>query len=150
MINYLVSYQKDLKKVITKAEIQKAVSDLILVNNGESITAKVIERWEKGDGVEGGVIGAYKWKEYELLKASMNPLAGGAVDLIFTGALSNNLMIKKKSKGIFQIYSIDEKYEKIGDKYGFEQYGLTKEQEAELFESIFNEILDKKITELWG
>lgn len=82
-----------------------------------------------GESVLGGFIGDYSssqmGRDYRAYKMSINPRAKGQVDLTLTGALGDGLTIKKITQTDFKIFSVDEKYNKIGSKYGFDEFGLT-------------------------
>ena len=72
----------------------------------------------------------------------MNPKAGGHVDLTLTGALSENITVKKQTQETFLIYSTDEKYDKIGSKYGFDEFGLSDEEWHEMQEEILSFVIE--------
>lgn len=124
------------------------VDELILTNSG-IIIRHVKNRWLQGESVHGGIIATYRWEDYRQYKQMLNPKAGGTVDLTLTGALGNGLAIKKAGNRQYQIYSVDRKYQKIGQKYGFEEFGLTPEQEYEYFEQLFDFATSMIIAELW-
>ena len=65
-------------------------------------------------------------------KRQSNPLAGGNVDLIDTGALNKALVINYINGSLFTIFSTDDKAQDIASKYGLDVYGLTKEEETEV------------------
>lgn len=146
-MNIFEKQLSEVKQVTSRSEIEAMVNEVILTNS-EMIVSNVRDRWLHGDGVEGGVIGVYRSRDYELFKASLNPLAGGAVDLMLTGKLSNGLAIRKQGD-MFQLYSIDDKYEKIGDKYGYEEYGLTKEQLDAFFDFVYITVIERMLTKIW-
>lgn len=144
MADYLTTYQTDLNKV----NIQKTVGDLIILNSG-IVIREVTERWQHGVSVEGGIIGRYSWADYRLYKQAMNPLASGNVDLMLTGKLAGGLTLRK-SGNEYQIFSTDSKYNKIGQKYGFEEFGLTDEQAYEFFEDLYAFALETIFNKLWA
>lgn len=146
-MNVFEKHLTEVKEVTSRSHIEAMVNEVILTDS-EMIIRDVRERWIHGDGVEGGVIGIYRSKDYELFKASINPLAGGAVDLILTGKLAGGLAIRKQGD-LYQIYSTDSKYEAIGKKYGFEEYGLTKEQLDAFYERVYAIVLGELLTKLW-
>ena len=108
--------------------VEHAVDRSIELNQG-ILVRWVWERWEKGEGVDGpgSVIGEYANEQYREKKVKMNPKARGFVDLTYTGALSENLTVRKSGTK-YIIYSTDSKYTKLGVKYGFRQFGITDEQ----------------------
>lgn len=146
-MNYIESYQQELKRTISLSEISKIVGDLIIINSGVLIT-DVKERLQHGQSVKGGIIGRYSWDDYRLYKQSINPLAGGNVDLMLTGALTDALTIRKVGTE-YQIFSTDSKYEKLGRKYGFEEFGVTEQQAAEFFDQLYNVAFETILGKLW-
>lgn len=146
-MNYITTYQDQLKKSISQSEIRKNVGDLIILNTGVLIT-DVRERWQHGQSVSGGIIGRYSWDDYRLYKQSLNPLAGGNVDLMLTGALSDALTVRKVGNE-YQIFSTDSKYEKLGRQYGFEEFGITEQQAAEFFDQLYDVAMETILGKLW-
>lgn len=146
-MNAWETLSKDIKTVANRSNIQSMVGEVILTNQ-EIIVKQVKERWEKGESSVGGIIGRYRWEEYRMFKEAMNPLAGGNVDLIFTGKLSNGLAVRKYGS-IYQVYSEDEKYHDIGEKYGYEEYGLTKEQMDEFYEFIYSKVMIEMLNQIY-
>ena len=109
------------------------------------IKKTIRERWKKGETPSGNKIGLYAWYSYSLFKEEMNPLAGfGIVDLTLTGNLGENITFGILSENEYQIFSIDEKYNHIIEKYGEWNFNIT-EQETE---QIVQEITTKIVTEL--
>lgn len=147
-MDYIAAYQKSLKKTISRNEIEGLVGELIILNTGVAIR-QVKDRWKHGEGVNGGIIGRYSWESYRMFKQSMNPLAGGTVDLFLTGALSEGLTIRKTGAK-YQIFSTDIKYTEIGLKYGFEEYGLTEQQALEFFDQLYEFAVETILNELWA
>lgn len=147
-MNYLQQYQKDLKDNTSQSSISKLVGDLIIINSPNMINA-VKARWLIGKSVDGGIIGEYKNDDYRAYKMYLNPKAGGNVDLTLTGSLSENITIKKVSESTYQIFSTDEKYGKIGKKYGFEEFGLTDEEQGEMLYEIYKFALETILNNLW-
>lgn len=84
-------------------------------------------------------------QDYKAYKMTINPLAGGRVDLTLTGALGDGLTIKKVTGVEFEIFSADEKYKKIGNKYGFEEFGITDLEWYDLEQEIFNFAIETMI-----
>jgi hypothetical protein len=147
-MDYLQPILNNIKR--EQSTLNKFFGDLVVLNT-PTIINHVKRRWLYGKSVDGGIIGTYASAEYRLFKMEINPLAGGNVDLFLYGDLSDNLQIKILSGNKFEIWSLDEKYQKIGKKYGFEEFGLTDEESHELLndlklfalESIFNNIYKK-------
>lgn len=124
------------------------MEELILLNSG-IIIRDVRSRWLRGESVHGGIIATYQWEDYRQYKQQINPQAGGTVDLTLTGDLGDGLAIKRVGTGQYQIYSVDSKYQMIGRKYGFAEYGLTPEQEYEFFEQLFDFAISTLMDKLW-
>lgn len=146
-MDYIETYQRTLQKSISRSEISKLVGDIIILNSGIIIN-QVRERWQHGQSVYGGIIGRYSWDDYRMFKQAQNPLAGGNVDLMLTGALSLGLTVKKVGSE-YQIFSTDSKYNKIGQKYGYEEFGLTKEQLDAFFNELFEFAYESILSKLW-
>lgn len=147
MGNYLEEYRKELQQ-ISRGKIERMVDSIVLLNTG-NIVVNVRERWQKGQSVNGGIIGTYRWEDYRLFKQSLNPLAGGTVDLFLTGALAEGLTIKKVSSGVYQVYSTDSKYNQIGDKYGFEEFGVNPDEFKSLMDEVYGFAFESLFNELW-
>jgi hypothetical protein len=127
-MDYLKNIHEKVKVNTSRSFIEKLVDDLILLNSG-NVIKEIANRWKYGLSVDGGKIGRYASEEYALFKYEQNPLAGlGNVDLDLFGDLKEGLFLKRTSTNKFTILSSDEKYKKIGVKYGFEEFGLTEEQ----------------------
>jgi hypothetical protein len=145
-MNYLETYQKEVQ---TQANTAKTfVANMILLNSGNIIN-EVRRRWMLGNSVDGGIIGTYASSEYKAFKIAMNPQAKGNVDLHLTGSLAENLTVKKAGDVLFEIYSTDSKFQSIGKKYGFEEFGLSDEQTTELFNEIYDFALQSMFEKLW-
>lgn len=115
----------------------------------DDILDLVEARLKRGDGVNGGVIGRYANEKYELFKAKLNPMAGGAVDLILTGSTVEKLFLGEKG-GDFIIKSADEKYGMLAEKYGAEQFGITEDEKEKILSEITENIVEKIIEEIYG
>ncbi len=115
-------------KRVNRTLIENLLKEEILKNKDE-IVALVKDRWLRGKRPDGAIIGDYQSFAYQQQKLRQNPLAGGTVDLILTGALSGDLTIFPLAGGNFSIFSEDEKAINIAQKYGLDVYGLTKEEE---------------------
>ena len=145
-------YAKQLTKAKKqKSDIQNDVDTLIMFESA-NITDKVKKRWSWGRGVNGDEIGQYSKSQlgqsYKAFKLNKNPSARGTVDLILTGSLSNKLKIRKMGS-LFEVVSLDNKFKKIGDKYGFEQFNLTPEETQQLISEIYEKILTNYTYEVW-
>lgn len=147
-MSYLDTYHKKVKEKVSKSSISRLVGDLIIINSPNMINA-VKARWLIGKSVDGGIIGRYSNDDYRAYKMSLNPKAGGNVDLTLTGALSDNLTIRKTGSNIYEIFSTDEKYNSIGVKYGFEEFGLTEQEMSEMLNEIYSFALETILNDIW-
>jgi hypothetical protein len=133
--------------------LPKLVADIIIINS-PNIIREVKSRWLIGESAVGGFIGEYSssqlGQDYKAYKMSLNPSAGGHVDLTLTGSLGEGLTVKAQSSESFLIYSTDSKYKEIGDKYGFEEFGLTDLQWHEFQQEILAVVLDSIINKSYA
>lgn len=147
-MTYLETYQTRFKAETVKGAVENTVFELLILN-APNIARDVRRRWLIGESIDGGIIGKYRSPEYAMFKASINPLAGGNVDLTLTGSLGEKINIKKAGNNLFEVYSADEKFQKIGRQYGFEEFGLNDEQEHQLFEELFDFALSTIMGKVW-
>jgi hypothetical protein len=134
-----------------RAQLESTVSSCIL--QLEDIIRKTIkDRWLRSESVNGGNItnkntgnSTYASLSYKSLKILKNPSAGGKIDLTFTGSLGDKIKIEKNSSGNYEIISTDPKYNEIGDKYGFEEFGLS-DAEMQYFMKLVEEKINSKLT----
>lgn len=119
------------------------IAEEYINRNENTILNLVRERMKQGDGVDGGTIGEYKSLDYSYFKQSINPLAGGYVDLYLTGSLQKALGLREESSGVYLIHSTDNKYFALADKYGANQFGLTYKQQSEIKKEVSKEIITK-------
>lgn len=141
------------QKAITRAKQQKQqipqlISRLIIFNKTQILDG-IRTRWLFGKDVNGGKIGSYRSSDYKAFKVSINSLASGGVDLTLTGALGKRLTINQLNKGNYIIKSEDEKFEKIGKKYGFEQFNLDAKQTEELLDTLYYFAMEEFIKRVW-
>ena len=111
--------------------------------NEKRILDMARDRMKRGEGVNGGVIGYYRSAAYEMFKRRENPLAKGNVDLFLTGALQEKMRLSKSGNASYYIYSTDEKYSMLADKYGANQFGITEEQHNELLGQVIDYVITK-------
>lgn len=147
-VNYLKKPIQNLKQ--KRSQLPKIIGELIIINS-PNILRQVRKRWLIGESVFGGFIGEYSsskiGQDYKAYKMSINPSAKGHVDLTLTGALGDGLTIKKATQTSFEIFSTDEKYEKIGNKYGFAEFGLSDSEWLEMEDEIIAFVLESIINE---
>jgi hypothetical protein len=147
-MGYLETYRNKLRSETSPGQLSENIFQLLILNAG-NIATDVRRRWLIGESINGGIIGHYSRPEYAMYKASLNPLAKGNVDLTLTGALGESINIKRLSANKYEIFSTDEKYQKIGRKYGFEEFGLTDEQQGIMFEELYQFALQTAMNQVW-
>lgn len=84
-----------------------------------------------------------------MFKVSINPRAGGDVDLTLTGALGRGLKVKKTSYSKYEIFSTDSKFKKISSKYGLEQFNLDDQQRQDLFDMLYASALEEYLDNVY-
>lgn len=104
-----------------------------------------IQELKRGDLPNGEAIGQYRSPGYAALKYSMNPMAGGDVDLILTGAFSNSLFVVSKGDSKFIFDATDSKKASLVDKYGEDIMGLNQQAFEDLQRKDLKEQLKRKI-----
>lgn len=103
------------------------------------------ERWLEGKRPDGSLIGEYHSLFYADEKYKMNSQAGFLnVDLTVTGDLGNRIDLSLVPDGI-EVFSTDEKFNKIFDKYGGDNFNITDEQT----ETLIDEISSATVEELY-
>jgi len=95
----------------------------------DETTLKLLKEQDflEGDIYGNGTLVKYRSKNYEIFKARKNPLAGGAVDLIDTGAFVDAMKLNKGKKGGFKFGNTDSKRKMLADKYGTDIFGLNQD-----------------------
>lgn len=84
-----------------------------------------------------------------MFKVGINSSANGNVDLTLTGALGRGLTVKKRNNKEYEIFSTDSKFEKISDKYGIENFNMSKEQTNELFNTLYLKAFEIYLKKVW-
>lgn len=143
----------ELKEIeIIKANTSSMI-DICVSQIKGNILKTIRQRWLEGESVNGGNITnkstgkGYASKAYEKIKKQKNPKAGGNVDLTLTGSLGKNLVIIKQNDGDYNIISTDSKYLKLANKYGFEEFGLSKD-ETIFYMSQLDNLIEEKLKNL--
>lgn len=103
-----------------------------------------INEFKRGELPNKDIIGVYKNPFYAKKKFSMNPLAGGTVDLILTGSFTNKLFLETTNKG-FIFDSSDNKTALLQQKYGTEIMGLNQDWFNDRQKQVYKDILMKEI-----
>lgn len=117
---------------------QKSIFDDIVLQSVNEVKDNIREtikiRWSEGESVNGGKIlnkstgKGYSQLAYKNMKLMKNPKASGDVDLTLTGALGDAITLIATTSGDYEIISEDSKYLEIGNKYGFDEFGLNNEE----------------------
>lgn len=143
-------YQKLLQKAQKeKSNLSQTIGTLIIFNSS-TLVEGIRTRWLFGKDVDGGIIGEYRNRDYEMFKVGLNSRAGGNVDLTLTGALGRGLTIKKNSDKTYEVFSSDNKYQEISKKYGLRQFNLDSQQTDELFDMLYLMAMEQYFENVWG
>jgi len=116
----------------------------------DDIRRTIKERWLDGISANGGKIinkatgKGYSQLSYKALKLSLNPKASGDVDLTLTGSLGDRITIIKTESNDHEIISEDSKYLEIGNKYGFDEFGLSND-ETIFYMKLLEEFIEVKL-----
>lgn len=129
-------------KSITKDNLYSWCDEYIDLKK-DDIIKKVKDRLKHGESVFGnGPVGYYKQQWYSDFKRSLNPLADGNVDLFRHGNLFKGITIQLFGNG-HKIFSTDEKYDGLAEKYGKEEFGLTEYEHEELLKGMQVYLIEK-------
>lgn len=118
------------------ATLQEIVSEEIIKDEQ---TVKLLKEQDfiEGDIYGTGVDVAYRSPNYSILKERMNPKAGGAVDLIFTGQFVDAMYLLKPKNGKYKFGNTDRKRNILKEMYGENIFGLNQN----VFEKYQKEII---------
>ena len=105
--------------------LQKIVQKEIVPFEDDLVDLKEAE-FKRGDRPDGSPIGRYRSPAYSLFKQRQNPLAGGDVDLILTGAFINSAFFKSTEPGKYLFGFRDYKTPDLFAKYGSDIAGLNQ------------------------
>jgi len=126
----------------------KQVDDIakIVMSHEETIVDMNRDQMLLGEDSEGGIIGRYSNPVYEAFKESINPKAGGNVDLRLSGSFQREMFLKGTSFP-FTTDSTDSKRNKLidGDGYGENVFGVNKPNK----EILRHEVLKEDIQEYY-
>lgn len=139
--------QRRIKKIdlpVIQGELQK-----IIVADPEIVREKTDE-FRAGELPDGKPIGEYQSESYRIFKLQKNPLAGGKVDLILTGAFVRGLVVQKMSSEKYRFTSLDEKARKLQGKYTMSIWGLNKKTWIDLQQSKYSGLLNKRLKQITG
>ena len=135
-----------IKKLSQKARAQ-SVENIVqkeYLNKESWIRTTIRDRWKIGRQPNGDLIGFYASESYALDKNKSNSLAGfGNVDLVLTGSLWKGIQIDFTSQTQAEVFSTDEKFDDISEKYGDWNFNLSVKEKEWLDEMVFNDGLMK-------
>lgn len=137
MATYLDGYLSKLE--LFRNGIDDSVESKVLEHESE-IREMIKRRWKLGKRPNGDLIGYYRDIDYAIFKQTINPSAGGDVDLILTGSLSNKIKLVLSGKGI-EVISTDDKFDAISDKYGLDNFNVTEDEEKQILDEVMSEVL---------
>ena len=145
-MDYLDLINKNLSHF--KTQINSFEQEAVLENTDE-IKKWIKERWKLGKTPDGDLIGRYSKSEmgaeYAFFKNQINPLPGvGNVDLTLTGALGKGIRVLPHGQNQYIVFSTDNKFNAIADKYGYDNFNLSEEE----FTKLANAIIDYLANEL--
>ena len=138
-MNCIETYMAKLQAVINDfdAIIEQAVID----TKAEVITLNQTQLLH-GFGSDDKRLGTYRNPEYKKQKMTMNPLAGGFVDLKLTGSFHRLFYVELKNKSIL-VKSSDSKWEELQLKYGDNIFGLNTDNKK-----IYGKTVNKRLNEI--
>jgi hypothetical protein len=149
-VDYLQPVQRELKKQISMLQ---DLIDYKFHENEKWIREKIRSRWLLGKLPDGSSIAKYSitssyevnqkagYDRYYIFKNDLSSIAGlGNVDLTLTGSLGKGIKLRSEND-VFEIFSTDEKYEEITERYGDYNFNITEEERIFLFDKIYNTVL---------
>lgn len=119
-------YQKRLQPFLNLSRLQEITSEEIIK---EETNLKNLKEQDFLDGDiygDGKTLLSYRSKDYELFKSRLNPIAGGAVDLILTGEFVDAMFLLKPNNGKYLFGNSDSKKNMLVQKYGTNIFGLNQ------------------------
>lgn len=124
----------------------KPTFDALFIEKEPIIREWIHQRWLLGKKPDGTPIGLYFDYDYAEYKYEFRSKQAGfqSVDLIDEGSLWRHIEIFTEKQGI-EIESTDEKFLKIAEKYGFENFNVTETEK----EMLINEIIETTIRLLY-
>src|SRR5574343_43878 len=129
-------YHQRLQKVKNLTVLRELVYEE-LIKDEETLKLLKEQDFLEGDIHGNNTLFSYRNKPYELWKYQKNPLAGGAVDLINTGAFVDAMKLNKPSQGKYRFGNTDKKRNILKEIYGQDIFGLNQE----VFDKYLNEII---------
>ena len=118
-------YQRRLSKVLKISTLRDLVAEQVLKEEAN------LKNLKEQDFLEGDIYGddkryTYQSQSYSMFKRTINPLAGGKVDLILTGSFVNSMYLLKPKQGRYLFGATDSKRSKLVDAYSINIMGLNQ------------------------
>lgn len=120
-------YQRRLKTV-NKITVLRDLANKVIMEEEVAIGEMKKQDFLHGDIYGNDIRIGYQSAAYAAFKSSLNPLAGGAVDLILTGNFVDAMLIKKPIQNRYSFFSTDWKNDILARKYGKEIFGLNQDK----------------------
>ena len=119
-------YQRRLQTVLKLPKLQEIVAELILK---DEVSVKQLKEsdYKEGDIYGNGAKDTYRSLSYASYKRTLNPLAGGNVDLIVTGQFVDAMYLLKPRGGKYLFGNRDKKRNILKQMYGEDIFGLNQE-----------------------
>lgn len=140
--------RKKLSQVNDLNKLENLTKQIILAD--QSLKYEKVKEFEKGIRPDGSKIGDYRNSDYAAFKQSINPKAGGHVDLMLTGKFAGGMEQVAKGQGTFVFKSLDSKSEMLQGRYGKDIMGLNQETFNEKQKNDYAPKLIKEIKRITG
>ena len=126
------------KKMASAKAFQQKLQPMLSIVTLREIAETEIRKEEQAikglkeqDFLEGDIYGdgterSYRSRNYEIFKSRLNPIAGGAVDLIVTGQFVNAMYLLKPKQGKYMFGNTDRKRNILKEMYGENIFGLNQ------------------------
>ena len=119
-------YQQRLQPFLTIQKLQH-IADQEIQKESETIKGLKEQDFLEGDIYgDGKTLVSYKSRNYEIFKSKINPIAGGAVDLIVTGQFVRAMVFPKGKNGKYIFDNTDKKRNILVEMYGKNIFGLNQ------------------------
>jgi len=118
-------YQKNLQSVMKISFLRELVNEELIKDEA------TLKNLKEQDFLEGDIYGdgtrqVYENRDYSLFKERLNPLAGGSVDLIVTGAFVDAMYLLKPRGNKYRFGNRDKKRNILKLMYGDNIFGLNQ------------------------
>lgn len=119
-------YQQRLQPLLNLSKLQEITSEEIIKEETN------LKNLKEQDFLDGDIYGddktllSYRSKGYEIFKSKLNPIAGGAVDLILSGRFVDAMFLLKPTNGKYLFGNLDSKKQVLTQKYGINIFGLNQ------------------------